>query len=147
PERVFLVICYVLMTAPLPLARFFPKVWILLTLFLVVGRAYWRQLTARVAIPALVAIVVIALFDASRHQQSLGQEPIRRFQPISLQRGAIFSASPAISRAGLFYESIGNDRYELRWRHDGVDEEFSLRGEALHPRVPDPNGPTYFELV
>jgi Tol biopolymer transport system component len=76
-------------------------------------------------------------------------EPGQRFERIAVERGALFSSSPAVSRYGIFYQSIAHDfsRYVLRWSHDNQVEELTFDGHALHPVAPSPDGPIYFELV
>jgi Tol biopolymer transport system component len=66
---------------------------------------------------------------------------------VAPQQGAIFSSFPAISRAGLFYQSMGADRYMLRWRHDDKNEVLSFSGHAFRPRVAPDGQSIDFELV
>ena len=79
------------------------------------------------------------------HSYSL--EPGRRFERVALERGALYSSSPAVLRSGLVYDSIGPGHYVLRWLHDGRNDRFAFEGEALHPLALSPDGPIQFELV
>jgi Glycosyltransferase family 87/WD40-like Beta Propeller Repeat len=146
-ERVALIVAYVLLADGVPLLSYFPKVWVLLGLFLFVGWPYWRGLRMKTLAPVFAAVAIFAAFDAHRHILSLAQEPISRFEPVAAERGGIFSDEPVVSNAGLFFDSIGHDRYELRWMHDGRIEELFFQGEALHPRTTTADGPISFELV
>jgi Tol biopolymer transport system component len=64
-----------------------------------------------------------------------------------VQQGAMFSSYPAVSRFGIFYQSMGTGRYVLRWLHDNRNEELMFDGEAFHPIAITPDGPIVFELV
>jgi hypothetical protein len=125
----------------------FPKLWILLAVFAVVGRHYFRSLSPKLLAAAVLIAAALASLDARRHAISWADEPAQRFERVATQKDALFSASPAISHAGLFYQSIGSDRYVLRWLHDGANEELAFDGHAFQPVAPSPNGPIYFELV
>ena len=143
-QSAILVISYLLLTFPLPAAWLFPKVWLLLALFVVVGlrRMPWRPAFAVMVIAAMAAVV-----DANRHMLGYANEPGRRFERIVTQQGAAFSSFPAVSQAGIFYQSMGKDRYVLRWLHDNRSEELSFEGHALHPRAAPDGSSIYFELV
>jgi hypothetical protein len=145
-ESVFLLACYILLTLPLRPAWLFPKVWLLLFLFIALGRDYWRALGPRWIASAAAVVTLVALVDARRHMVSYAKEPGQRFTRIADQ-GALFSSSPAVSRFGLFYQSMGRDRYVLHWLHDNRMEELTFEGHAFHPVAPAADGLIYFELV
>jgi Tol biopolymer transport system component len=93
---------------------------------------------------------LVAFISAQRNSKSYADEPARHFEPIAVQSGAIFSSFPAISRAGLFYQSMRMhppDRYVLRWVHNGQSEELSFAGQALQPRLSPDGNSIDFELV
>jgi Glycosyltransferase family 87 len=148
-ERIFLVAAFFGLCFPLRpgWSSVFPKLWILLAVFVVVGRPYFRSLSPKLLAAAVLIAAVLASLDARRHAISWAEEPAQRFERVATQKDAVFSASPAVSRAGLFYQSIGSDRYVLRWLHDGTNEELAFDGHAFRPVAPSPNGPVYFELV
>lgn len=146
-ERIYLIASYVLLNLPLPAAWLFPKLWLLLALWMVSGRRYWPRLSPSVAAAMAAAIAIFCLWNAERRLRSYREEPAQHFERIAMQRGGLFSASPAVSRAGLFFQSIGRDRYVLRWLHENRIEELAFDGHAFHPIAPDPAGPVYFELV
>jgi hypothetical protein len=125
----------------------FPKLWVLLVVFLFVGRVYLRAIRLKLLVAAVVVAAVLAGVDAHRHAVSYAAEPGQRYQRIATRKDAIFSGAPAISGAGLFYQSIGRDRYVLRWLHDGVDEELEFEGHAFGPEAASADGPIRFELV
>jgi hypothetical protein len=148
-ERVFLIVSFFALSFPLRAGWMwvFPKLWVLLTLFLVIGREYSRQFRPKLVACAVIAAAVLASVDARRHLVSYAAEPGRRYERITSDKPGIFSSSPAVSRAGLFYQAIGTDRYVLRWLHDGRTEELAYEGQAFRPVAPSPDGPIYFELV
>jgi hypothetical protein len=145
-ERAFLLAIFILLTLPLPLVRFFPKVWLLLISFIVLGRNYWRCLRPRSIAIAGCLVALFAVWDARRHMQAYANEPARHFRRIP-EKGEFLALSPAVSKLGLFYQSMGKDRYVLHWFHDNRVEEFSFDGHALEPVASTPAGPIYFELV
>ena len=143
----FFIASYVLMTAPLGLAWLFPKVWLQIALFVVPGWQRWRTLSREWIIAGTVLASLIAFVDARQHMRGYAQEPGQHFERVAVQKGAMFSSYPAVSRAGIFYQSMSADRYVLRWLHDNRNEELEFDGEALHPTVTTPDGTIQFELV
>jgi hypothetical protein len=148
-ERIFLVAAYVGLCFPLRAGwnAALPKLWILFAVFLVVGRRYLPSLNLKLVAAVILVAAVLASVDARRHAISHAQEPGQRYERVAVHKDAIFSSSPAVSNAGLFYQSIGQYGYELRWLHDGEIEELAFKGEAFHPVAPRADGPIYFELV
>jgi hypothetical protein len=148
-KRIFLIGCYVLLTLPVPPSWkwLFPKVWLLVLLLVVAGSPYWRLVRPQHGVIAIILIGGIAALAARRHLASYYEEPGRRWERIAVQRGAIYSSSPAVVRSGIVYESIGAMHYVLRWFHAGRIDEFPFAGEAFHPTAQSPDGPIQFELV
>jgi hypothetical protein len=149
PERLFLLTSYILLTLPVPRtwAWLFPKLWLLLALAAVVGRPYWGMVRWRIAVPATLLAISFAWFGAAKRLASYSQEPGRRYERIAVEQGALYSSSPAVLRSGIVYESMGGDRYVLRWLHENRIDRFAFDGEALHPVSLSPDGPIQFELV
>jgi hypothetical protein len=146
-QSIFLVVSYVLLTLPSHPARMFPKVWLLVALFIVVGWPCWRTMPRQIALAAVLVAALTSFTDARRHMLTYADEPGRHFERVAVQSGANFSSFPVVSRAGLFYQSMGPDRYVLRWLHDGQNEKLSFEGQALHPRLAPDGQSVYFELV
>jgi Tol biopolymer transport system component len=148
-ESIFLIVCYILLAAPLGPVRFFPKVLLMLTLFIYLGREYWTFMRPKFIVAAVVFAALIAYVDARRHMLSYADEPGQRFERVAVEKGALFSSSPAVSRQGIFYQSIARnyDRFVLHWSHDGQIDELSFEGHAFHPVVAAKGGSIYFELV
>jgi Glycosyltransferase family 87 len=146
-QSIFLVGSYVLLTMPSHPARMFPKVWLLFALFIAIGWPCWREMPRRFALATVMIAAMISLVDARRHMLSYANEPGQRFERVVVQSGANFSSFPVVSRAGIFYQSMGQDRYVLRWLHDGQNEKLSFEGQALHPRLAPDGESIYFELV
>ena len=149
PERLFLLASYILVNLSIPLewAWLFPKLWLLLALAAVVGRPYCGMVRWRSAVATTTLAIFLAWFGAARRLASYSQEPGRRYERIAVERGAIYSSSPAVLRSGIVYESIGRDHYVLRWLHENRIDRFAFGGEALHPVALSPDGPIQFELV
>jgi hypothetical protein len=138
---------YALLPAPLGLQWLFPKVWLQIALYVVPGWQRWRSLSREWVIAATVLALLIAFVDARQHMRAYAEEPGQHFERVAVQEGAIFSSYPAVSRAGIFYQSMGRDRYVLRWLHDNRNEELIFGGDALRPIATTPDGPIVFELV
>jgi Glycosyltransferase family 87 len=150
-ERILLVSAYALLGCPLRLqwTRAFPKLWIFLTLFCIVGWPYWRALRPKVAIGLAIAVALIASLDAQRHRVSYRSEPGRRFPRImfNLAPKPLFVSSFAVSREGIFCQAIADSRFSLIWLHDNQSEKLTFKGEAFHPRAEAQKGLIYFELL
>lgn len=137
-----LIAAYILLCLPLYPAYswLFPKIWILLALFVLVGKEYWRKIQLRPALTALLAIFAFSLADAVRHQRSYENEPARRFTSVASQPHFIFVSYPAVSDAGIVFESMGAGGYVL-------NRNLEFEGQAFHPSTPVSGTPIYFELV
>jgi hypothetical protein len=148
-EKLFLIAAFMALTFPLRPGwhLWFPRFWVLAALFLFVGRKYWAGLAPPMVIGAAATAAILASVSAWGHYQAYEKEPGRHDEPLVMQPVAIFSSYPAISNAGLFYQSLGSGKYVLRWQHGQTNEEMSFEGEAFHPFVTSPDGPVYFELV
>jgi hypothetical protein len=148
-ERIFLVGAFVALCFPLRVGwnAVFPKMWVLLAVFVVVGQRYVRGIRPALVVVTLCVAAVIASMDAWRHELSYALEPAKRFERVAIVKDAVFSGAPAVSAAGLFYQAIGHGRYVLRWVHEGMNEELVFEGHALLPTAPRAEGPIYFELV
>jgi hypothetical protein len=147
-EQTALLACFVLLCSPLPsrLDLFFPKVWLLLGLYVIAGRPNWRLLRPSLVVATSTIIVLAALLDANRHIRSYRNEPGQRFERIAVEKGELFAGSPAISAFGLFYQSMGKDRYLLSWMHGDQIEKISFEGQVLNPFA-SADGRIRFELV
>ncbi len=139
---VALIAIFILLCLPLwpAWSWLFPKVWLLVILYLIAGGENWHHLRIRPAIVAFLVIAALSLLDASRHQRSYNQEPARTFEPVALQPGSIYASSPAVSNAGIVFESLGAGGYTL-------NRKLAFKGHAFHPTVPASGSPIYFELV
>ncbi len=151
-KSAYLICSYILLNASLKPVWLFPKVWLLLLLFVVAGVEHWRPIRARWAVCAAIAILLFSLADARRNMLAYGREPGRRYQQIAAEPGALFSGYPAITRSGLFYQCMGDGRkgedgYLLCWLHGGRLDRLGFGGYALHPVAATADGPVWFELV
>jgi hypothetical protein len=148
-ERFILLAAFVALTFPLPFSwhAYFPRLWVLLALFIFVGREYWRGVSLKTVGRTVAFGALVAAVSAWTHYRAYKREPGRQFEVVARQPAAIFSSSPTVSRAGLFYQAIGGGKYVLKWQADGGIRELSFDGEAFQPFVLSADGPIYFELV
>jgi hypothetical protein len=149
PQQIFLLTCYFLLGLPMnsSWSWFFPKLGLLVALFLFATYPYGRRVRPMIAIAAICAATTLAGFSAKLRLASYSQEPEQRFEPIAVERGAIFSSSPAVLRSGIVYQALSRDRYVLRWLHGGRIEEFRFDGHVLDPVAESPDGPVRFDLL
>jgi hypothetical protein len=160
-ESIYLAGSYILLNIDLQPAWLFPKLLLLVLLFLVTGRQYVRCIPVTWAVYCAVAIISISALDAWRHMLDYSKEPGRRYSQIAIESGALFSGYPVITRDGLFYQAWGDWRkgenhYVLRWLHvdrlqngssDNHADSLNFGGNALCPTAASANGPVGFELV
>ena len=114
-------------------AWIFPRFWLLLILFAAIGFAAIDR--RQLSVAAIVALAAAGL--------ALRATPAQAAHRAVVEAGAVYSSSPVCSNAGLFYESIGRDRYVIR----RGNETFAVDGDALHPSTPASGDPIYFEAV
>jgi hypothetical protein len=148
-DQAFLIACYILLCLPVPDSWIwlFPKVWLLLALFVFEGRTYWPRIGFKPAVAAAVLMTAIAALAAERRFLSYQKEPARRWERFASELGAIYTSRPVILQSGIVSESIGHGRYVLRWLHDRRIKVFSFDGQAIHPTAQSSSGPVQFELV
>jgi len=153
PQRLLLVAWFTLMTLNLPSPALFPKVWLLLLLYGICGLQYGRSVRPGWMVAIAACTLVVAGFEAQIQMASYEREPGRRFQPVAVEKGKLFSDFPAVTKEGVFYQSTGGtpaggSQYVLHWLHkDGSIEALRFDGSALHPVALGPQGPIQFELV
>lgn len=143
---------YILLTANLTPLWLFPKLWLLLLLFSVAGAEHFPGISARWVACAAIAVMVLSLADARRHMLAWEKEPGRRYPQLAAAPGSLFSGYPVITRAGLFYQGMGDESkgesgYLLCWSHGGPLDCHGFGGYALHPFAPTLDGPVWFDLV
>jgi hypothetical protein len=137
-----LIISYIFLCWPLhpSYSWLFPKVWILLALWVIVGSPYRRQIHLRPAVALCFAIAALSFADAVRRQRDYAEEPGRRFNAVASQAHSIYASDPAVSTKGIVFESIGAKGYIL-------NRDLAFEGNVFHPSTPASGGPIYFELV
>jgi len=121
------------LTFPLHLAKLFPKLWLLLALFVVFGWARWRKLPAKTLALAATMVVAASGLSAWRQMRSYEDEPGRHAEQMSVSETSLFSSYPAVTAAGIFFQSMDADQYVVRWQHGDQVEEIRLDGNAFQP--------------
>ena len=144
-----LIILYILVELPLVRwdAKFFPKAWVLLALFLYVGWTFLRSLRPSMIWATVAAVVAVSAAGAFQRMRVYLTETPQHYQHARVEPDAIFSASPAQVGAGWIYESIGEQRYLLKQWNPTGDRTFAFDGDAFHPTGSPQNTPFGFELV
>jgi hypothetical protein len=119
----------------------FPRFWLLLFAFLALGWPYMKRIsTSRYAATAL------GILTLSTAAAFLNANPNPPGEPAIIQQGALYAGRPAPSSHGIFYESIGDERYELQVAQGNSFHVLRFPGNAFHPSVPDSGSPLYFDL-
>jgi hypothetical protein len=128
---------YVLLCLPLwpAWSWLFPKVWLLAILYIGAGWGLWRNLRMRALVWTAAVIAMISAWDAYRHR-----EPLQKFEAVEMREGSIYASRPAVSSAGVVFESMGADGYIL-------NRDLKFDGFAFHPSVPAGGSPIVFELT
>jgi hypothetical protein len=135
----FLIVSYLLLSYPLHWAGLFPKMWLLLGLFVVFGWERWKNVPSRSWVLAATALFVCSVLVTWKQMRSYREEPGQRAQQLDFHDNTGFSSFPVITSSGLFFQSMDPDRYVIRWLHQSQLEEISLHGNAFHP-IPLPDG-------
>jgi hypothetical protein len=146
-ERAFLVFSYVLLSLPLHPVGLFLKVWLVAGLFVVAGMASWREMSWEWTVTGLAFAATFGLFAGERQMRNYAKEPAQRFERVAAREAAIFSGYPVVTPAGIFHQSMGKDRYVLRWSHENHEEELVFAGNAMLPKLAADGRSVEFELV
>jgi hypothetical protein len=122
----------------------FPRAWLLLFLFIVIGREYFTSIRARPLAWTIVSI--LALASGAAIFAGIYESPMASTTEIAMQPAAVYSGLPVVTSSGIFYESIAPRRYVVQhW--DGVRfEAFGGAGDAFYPSAPDSGTRVYFEI-
>jgi Glycosyltransferase family 87/WD40-like Beta Propeller Repeat len=124
---------------------FFPRAWLLLFLFVVVGREYFRSIHARPMAWSIVCILTLAS-GAAIFAAQLHESPADSATEIALQSAAVYSDFPIVTASGILYESIAPRQYVVeRWDGAGF-EAFGGDGDSFYPSTPDSGSRVYFEM-
>jgi hypothetical protein len=145
--RVLLIGSFALLGLPLPFGSWFPKVGLLLFLYFVAGREFWRGLRPRRVLVAVALVAAIAAFDAAMHLRSYAREPGRRFSAFATEEGQVFSSFPVATPSGVFFQTMDKRRYALAWSRGATLEKIPFDGSALVPRLAGPDGRVQFDLA
>lgn len=124
---------------PPPIQPWFPRVWILLALFIQSGWPSLRRLTRRQLSMTAAVVAAVSMADALRAPQ----QSLPKMERIPLAGRPLAAMSPAVTSNGLVYQTFGKDRYVLR----AGSAEFIFEGHAFHPAASPLGGPIVFELV
>jgi hypothetical protein len=120
----------------------FPRFWLLLFAFLALGWPYMKRISGFRYLAS--ALVVLTLSAAAA---LLNGNPNPPGEPAVIVPGAIYAGRPALSTHAIFFESIGDERYELQIFQRNVPRVLRFPGHAFHPAVPDSGSPLYFHLT
>ena len=140
----FIVAANILLALPLwPVLRLlFPRFWLLLFAFLVVGWQYMKRIPRSRYIATALGIVTLGTASAL-----LNANPNPPGEPAIIKQGALYAGRATPSNRAIFFESIGDERYELQMAEGNSFRVFRFPGHAFHPTVPNSGSPLYFDLV
>jgi Glycosyltransferase family 87 len=129
----FLAASCLLLSFPLHWPGLFPKMWLLLGLFVVFGWERWRNVPLRSWAFAAAAVLICSALISWKQMRSYREEPGQRAQQFNFHDNSLFSSFPVITSSGLFFQSMEPDRYVVRWVHHSHLDEISSKGNAFHP--------------
>jgi hypothetical protein len=135
----FLAASCLFLTLPLHWPGLFPKMWLLLGIFIAFGWERWRNVPSKSWAFAAAGILVFSAFISWKQMRTYRQEPGQKAQQLSFHDNSLFSSFPVITSSGLFFQSMDPDRYVISWAHENHLDEISSKGNAFHP-VPLPDG-------
>jgi hypothetical protein len=124
----------------------FPRAWLLLFLFIAVGREYFSSIRSPAVAWSIVCILTLAS-GAAVFAVKLPESLSDSATEIAMQPSAVYSSSPVVTATGIFYESIDPREYVVeRW--DGARfEAFGGDNNAFYPSAPDSGSRVYFEMI
>jgi hypothetical protein len=145
----WLLLPYIAIGLPLPSAWawMFPRLWLLLAIYLAAGSRQWETIRLRHAVAAGVVILAFATVSASVRLRDYEDQPGRKYELAVNEPGAVFSGVPVVAGADLLYQSIANDRYAIRRLRDAKPETFAFPGEAFTPAASSRDNHIWFEQV
>jgi hypothetical protein len=137
--RIALLAGLAVLGAPLPrdVLAVFPRVWILSAMFLWAAWPAIRSVNARLLVAACAAVSLAAVIAARN------APPPEPFERLSQSGYSIAVMNPALSAAGVIYQSFGDGRYVLRT----ASRSYTFEGHAFQPAASFRGGPVLFELV
>jgi hypothetical protein len=138
--------CFIALPLRASVSPLFPRVWLLLFLFIAVGREYFSSIHWRPMACCVVCILTLAS-GAAIFAAKFPESPADSATEIAIQLAAVYSGFPVVTATGIFYESIAPRQYVVeRW--DGARfEAFGGDGNAFYPSAPDSGSRVYFEMV
>lgn len=125
----------------------FPKLWLLLAIYIAASQPHWRTVRSRTAIVAAATVILTSAASAMWRMHTYADEPRRKYEAVVSSGDAVYSAFPAAIPAGTVYQSIAEGHYLLRRIRDNTTETFAFSGQAFTPSVPGNGTPFYFELA
>ena len=138
--------------AELPLhswdAPLFPKVWLMLALFLFAGWTFLRQTFSRSAgrRDTRGRRRFRCRYDPE-HANVSGAEAAQIMHPAVIESDGIYAASPAFGGDGWIYETIADERYLLRKSTAAGIQTYKFDGDAFHPAAARQGSEIAFELA
>jgi Glycosyltransferase family 87/WD40-like Beta Propeller Repeat len=125
----------------------FPKVWLMLALFLFAGWAFLRRLSPLALGGAMLAVASIATVATLQNMRVYRTETAQTMQPAVVEPDGIFAGSPALGGDGWIYEWIADERYLFRRSSAAGIHTYKFDGDAFHPAASRDGHEIAFELV
>jgi hypothetical protein len=143
-RRVVFLVINILVALPLAGAwrSLFPRFWLLLFAFVITGWEEIGRIPRRHAATATAAILATSACVAV-----LRGRPEAPGEPAVVERGALYSGSPAASTGEIAFASIDGERYKLHIAQSDSVRPIAMDGHVFHPSLPDSGAPVYVELL
>jgi len=140
----FIVTANIFIALPLwPIWRIlFPRFWLLLFAFVVVGWQYMKRIPRSHCVATTLGILAFGTASAL-----LNANPNPPGEPAVIEQRALYAGRAMPSNRAIFFESMGDERYELQIAEGNSFRVLRFPGHAFHPSVPDSGSPLYFALV
>lgn len=128
-------------------AGLFPKVWLMLALFLFAGWTLLRKIPAPALCAVTLAVIGVSAAAAVQNMRVYRAETAQTLHPAVIERNGIYAASPISAGDGWIYEAIASERYLLRKSTPAGIRTFKFDGDAFHPASSQQGKLIAFELA
>ncbi len=137
--------CFIALPLHASVTNVFPRAWLLLFLFIAVGREFFSSIRRRTAAWSVVCILTLAS-GAAVFAAKFPESPADSATEIAMQPAAVYSGFPVVTATGIFYESIAPRQYVVERWDGAMFDAFGGDGNAFYPSAPDSGSRVYFEM-
>ena len=124
-------------------ARFFPKAWLVLSLFFYGGWHFLRQIGRVRPGATVLAAAAVGSAAAVLRLPAYWREPPEANPHVVVDVANVYSSAPVFGSNGWMYEAMGRERYVLRRLDATKIQTFAFDVNAFHPAQSQREGPVF----